>query len=179
MALMGLFGSGLGLTGGYFLGKNSENSWGDGEVLRAGTLLGVWSAFGLADVARTEVALTNRAFTATLMAGGVAGLLVGDRLVKNTNFTVGQSMLIDLSMISGGLLGAGTTFLFPGDESKKPYVMASAIGSITGFGLAYWGFHDSPEGPASRRLSRLSRGVAVLPSAGPQGQRGLTVAGLF
>jgi hypothetical protein len=180
MAFMGLLGSGLGLTGGYFLGRARNNTWGDGEVLRAGTLLGTWSAFGVADVARAHVALSNPALTGPLMAGGVVGLLVGDRLVRNTDFTVGQSMLIDLSMISGGLLGAGTTYLFPGIDADKPYIMASAVGALGGFALAYWGFHDAAEGPAARRLSHLSRrGFAVIPTAGTQGHRGLAVAGLF
>jgi hypothetical protein len=180
MALMGLLGSGLGLTGGYYLARHRENTWGDGEVLRAGTLLGVWSGWGVADAAHTNIDLTNGAFTGALMVGGAVGLVVGDRLVRNTDFTVGQSMLVDLSMISGGLLGAGTTYLFPGSDSKKPYVLASALGSIGGFALAYWGFRDAPEGPVTRRLSRLSgRDVAVIPTAGSQGGRGLAVAGRF
>src|SRR6185436_8401555 len=62
MALMGLLGSGLGLTGGYFLARHRDNSWGDGEVLRAGTLLGVWSAWGVADAANTAIDLKNAAF---------------------------------------------------------------------------------------------------------------------
>jgi hypothetical protein len=180
MALMGLIGSGLGLTSGYFLARNRENTWGDGEVLRASALLGTWLAFGVADVAHAHIALTNRPFTGALMAGGLAGMVLGDRLVRNTDFTVGQSMMIDLSMVSGGLLATGTTYLLAGNDSNKPYILASSIGAISGFALAYWGFYDAAEGPTSRRLSRLSvRGVSVIPTAGTQGQRGLAVAGLF
>jgi hypothetical protein len=180
MALMGLLGSGVGLSGGYILARHSHNSWGDGEVLRAGTLLGVWSGWAVADAARTHIDLTNNAFTGALMAGGAVGLLVGDRLVKNTEFTVGQSMLVDLSMISGGLLGAGLMYLPPGSDSDKRFVLASAVGSIGGFTLAYWKLHDSPEGPVARHLSAMTgRGMAVVPTGGAQGQRGLAVAGRF
>jgi hypothetical protein len=179
MALVGLLGSGLGLSGGYYLARHRQNSWGDGEVLRASTLLGVWSAWGIADVAGTSIDLTNGAFTGALMAGGVVGLALGDRLVRNSDFSVGQSMMVDLAMISGGLLGAGTTYLFPGSDDSKPYVLASAAGSVAGFALAYWGFHDAPEGPAARRASRISGRVALIPTAGTQGGRGLAVAGRF
>jgi hypothetical protein len=68
MAITGLLGAGLGLGGGYVLGRHRENSWGDGEVLRGATLLGVWSGWALADVANTSIDLKNRAFTGTLMA---------------------------------------------------------------------------------------------------------------
>jgi hypothetical protein len=89
-------------------------------------------------------------------------------------------MLVDLSMISGGLLGAGLMYLPPGSDSDKRFVLASAVGSIGGFALAYWKLHDSPEGPVARHLSAMTgRGMAVVPTGGAQGQRGLAVAGRF
>jgi hypothetical protein len=180
MAAAGLVGGALGLTGGYLLARHRDNSWGDGEVLRASTGLGVWLAAGVADVAGTSFELTNRAFTGALMAGGSLGLVLGDRLVRNTNFTPGHSMLVDLSMISGGLLGAGTTYLVTSGGDDRPYLMASALGATIGFALSYWGFHDAPEGPATRQLSQLARSrVSLIPTVGTRGERGLALGGLF
>ena len=180
MAAAGLLGSGLGLVGGYVLGKHRDHTWGDGEVLRGATLLGIWSAWGLVEAGGTTVSLDNRPFTASLMAGGALGLLAGDRLVRRTDFSVGQAILVDLGTISGGLVGAGATWLIAGDDAERPFVIASALGAIGGFAWTYWMFRDRPEGPAARSLSRLSRrGLAVIPTAGSQGHRGLAVAGLF
>jgi uncharacterized membrane protein YeaQ/YmgE (transglycosylase-associated protein family) len=183
MAAAGLVGSGLGLAGGYFLARRRDNSWGDGEVLRASMALGTWTAAGIADLTdrnRDFTDFNNRKYTAALMAGGTVGLVLGDRLVRKTNFSPGQSMLVDLSALSGGLLGAGVTYLAPGDDSRKPYVFASALGSLAGFALAYWGFHDAPESQASRGMSRLATsGVSVIPTAGAGGEHGVALAGAF
>jgi hypothetical protein len=182
MSGMGLLGSALGLTGGYFLARHRENTWGDGEVLRGSIVLGTFTAAGLADLTsrgRDFGDFGNRKYTAALMVGGTAGLVAGDYLVRKTTFSPGQSMLLDLSMVAGGLLGAGTTYLVPGG-SNKPYVFAAALGSIAGFTLAYWGLHDAPESEATRQLSRLSRHrVSLMPTVGSGGQQGLALAGLF
>lgn len=181
MAAAGLVGSAVGLAGGYVLARHRENTWGDGEVLRGTIALGVWSGWGVADVARTSIDLDNRSFVAPLMVGGAVGVLLGDRLVRNTDFTVGQSMLIDLSMISGGMLGAGATLIVSaGGSRQRPYVLGSALGAASGFALSYWGFRGAAEGPVARTLSGLGgRGVAVIPTAGAQGQRGVALASTF
>jgi hypothetical protein len=182
MAAAGLIGSGLGLTGGYLLARRRENSWGDGEVLRASSALGTWTAAGFADLINRNRSLTDftdRKYTSALMLGGTAGLVIGDRLVRKTNFSPGQSMLVDLSMISGGLLGAGAIRVIAGGNNQ-PYVFASALGAVAGFALGYWGFYDTPETPTTRSLSRLSAtGVALVPTVGSEGQHGLALAGLF
>jgi hypothetical protein len=180
MAASGLIGSSLGLVGGYLLARHRDNTWGDGEVLRAGTLLGVWSGIGLAEVAKTSLDPTNRPFTGALMAGGTLGLFVGDHLVRSTDFTPGQAILIDLSMVSGGLVGAGTTYLITKDGPNSPYFLGSSLGAMIGFGLSYWRLHDAPESATTRRLSGLApSGVALVPTAGARGERGVALAGLF
>jgi hypothetical protein len=182
MAAAGLVGAGLGLAGGYMLGKRRENTWGDGEVLRASTALGAWTAAGIADLTdrhRDFGDFSQRKYTAGLMLGGTAGLIIGDRLVRNTSFSPGQSMLVDLSMVSGGLLAAGTARLILGNSSG-PYVFASSLGTLGGFALGYWGFHDASETAATRALSRLSGGgVALVPTVGTLGEQGLALAGRF
>jgi hypothetical protein len=179
MAAAGLVGTGLGMLGGHWLSRHRSNTWGDGEVLRGAILVGTWAATGLAALGNTEFSFENRTFTGLLMGGGTLGLLVGDLLVRRTDFTPGQSMLVDLSMVSGALLGAGGFYLL-GTKDDDKVIAGSALGSIVGFGLSYWGFHDAPESRTTRRLSALSpRGVTLLPTVGTQGERGLALAGLF
>lgn len=180
LSAAGLTGAALGLGAGYVLARNRDNTWGDGEVLRAATALGGWTGAGIADLAGTEIAFKNRPFTGLVLGGAIAGLVAGDRLVRKTSFTPGQSMLVDLSGLSGALLGAGTTYLIPAKGTRKPYIMASALGAIVGFGLAYRGFRDTPETATTARLSRLmDGGVTLVPTAGLEGERGLAFAGVF
>jgi uncharacterized membrane protein YsdA (DUF1294 family) len=181
MAAAGLVGLSLGLGGGYVLAHHRDNTWGDGEVLRGATALGVYAGLGLGAAAKMDINLSNRALTATMMFGGTMGVLLGDRLVRHTDFTPGQSMLLDLSMVSGGLLGAGLAELGTKSSSgARPYLAASAGGALLGFGLGYWKLHDAPEGRLGRQLSGLPRaGLALAPLAGTQGERGLALAGRF
>jgi hypothetical protein len=180
MSAAGLVGLTLGLGGGYVLAQHRDNTWGDGEVLRGATALGVYTGLGLGAVAKMDIALTNRALTATMMFGGTMGVLMGDRLVRHTDFTPGQAMLLDLSMVSGGLLGAGLADLAGRSSSVRPYLGASAGGALLGFGLGYWRLHGAAEGRLSRQLSGLPRsGLALAPLAGTQGERGLALAGRF
>ena len=181
MSAAGLLGAGLGLGGGYLLARHRNNTWGDGEVMRGSMGLGLWVAGGIADVANMRFDFTHRPFTGLLMAGGALGALAGDRLVRNTNFTVGQSMLVDLSLLAGGLLGAGITNLATSnDDNEAPYVLSSGLGALMGYGLAYWAFHDAPESRASARLSKISsQGMTVLPLIGNRGERGLSLASAF
>jgi hypothetical protein len=113
------------------------------------------------------------------MGGGALGLLAGDWLVRDTDFSVGQSVILDLSVLSGALLGAGTAYL-AAKQGQGPYLLASAMGGAAGFALSYWAYHDVPDSRASARLSHLGGGGAVvIPTAGPGGERGLAVGGRF
>jgi hypothetical protein len=180
MSAAGLVGLTLGLGGGYALARHRDNTWGDGEVLRAAIALGAYTGLGLGAAVNTNIALTNRALMATMMFGGTLGVAVGDRLVRHTDFTPGQSMLVDLSMISGGLLAAGAAGLIGKPSTANPYLAASAGGAALGFAFGYWRLHDAAENRVTRELSGLPRlGVSLAPLTGPQGERGLALAGQF
>jgi hypothetical protein len=179
LSASGLTGAALGLGAGYLLARHRDHTWGDGEVVRATTAIGAWTGAGVAELFGTEISFRDRPFAGLLMGGALVGALAGDRLVGKTRFTPGQSMLIDLSALSGGLLGAGTTYLLPGNDGSKPYFLASAAGAVVGFGLSYWGFHRSPDGPSSAAVSRLAAGVTLVPTIGLRGEQGLALAGSF
>jgi hypothetical protein len=183
MSAAGLVGAGLGLTGGYYLARARQNSWGDGEVMRASSLVGIWLAAGvsgLTDHDRDFLAFDQRAYTAALMGGGTMGLLIGDRLVRNTDFTVGQSLLVDLATMAGGLMGGGISYLAAPHAGSGPFALATALGGATGFALSYAGLRDRAESRTTRALSRLGgSGIALVPTVGPLGDRGLALAGQF
>jgi hypothetical protein len=178
MGSVGLLGAAVGLTSGYILARRRDNSWGDGEVLRMVGLLGAWSGFTLADVADAG----KKPAIATVMVGGLLGLGAGDRLVVHTDFSVGQSLLVDLASVAGALAAAGTLYLFsPQDWSEKPFVLASALGAIGGFGLSYWALQGRAEDGATAALTRTfaAGSVSLIPLCGVRGERGLTLIAAF
>jgi hypothetical protein len=176
MAAAGLAGAGLGLAGGYALGRTRDNSWGDGEVLRLCWALGAWTGAAAADLARTDLSLGNRTFTGLAMAGGALGLLAGDRLVRDADFTVGEGLMIDLATIAGGLLGAGVAYL--AIQNAGPYVFASALGGVGGFGLSYW-LTPGHVGTAPDRGALPAANLTLAPLLGVRGAKGLALAGAF
>lgn len=178
MAASGLLGAAVGLTGGYFLSRQRDNSWGDGEVMRAAGLLGAWSAFAVTYVAETG----DKPMVAAVMSGGLLGLAAGDRLVVRTDFTVGQSILVDLACVAGALAAAGTLYLFsPEDWTERPFLITSALGGIAGLGLSYWAMRERSENALAASLSRAvgDTKVALLPLLGGNGERGVSLAGAF
>jgi hypothetical protein len=186
MAATGFFGAAAGMGAGYLLGQRRNNTWGDGEVMRASGLLGLWmgaTANYLLDWDPRESSGSDKAFFATLMLPTMGGLVAGDVLVKDANFSVGQSLLVDLSMVAGGLGGAGITYLVVGDsvDSLDPFFISSAAGALLGFGVSAWAFRDTAEGKSVAWLSRklAAPQVAVLPLIGRAGERGVAVGGMF
>jgi hypothetical protein len=170
MAAAGLAGAGLGLTGGYLLGQHRHHSWGDGEVLRMASGVGAWLGVGLADLAHVSLDPGNATFTALAMAGGLAGAVAGDFLVRDTALTVSNSLIIDLATVAGGLLGAGGLFI--ATKGDRDIAFASALGGALGFGLSYWA---SPRSVLrNSELPAISLAPLVLPGA-----RGLAIAGPF
>jgi hypothetical protein len=180
MAAAGLLGAAAGLGGGYLLARHRHNSWGDGEVMRMSTVLGVWSGTVVGEIGKMDFSLDNRPFTALLMAGGTAGLVGGDWLVRRTDFSVAESIMVDLTTVAGGLLGAG--ILYPIAGADAPFFVASGLGAGLGFTLGYLGFrgrgmaHPRPDGEMT---GSAGGGAAVVPLLGRAGARGLALAGAF
>jgi len=183
MAAVGVVGAGLGLTGGYLLGRARDNTWGDGEVMRMSMLVGAWN--GLVVSVLADMENSTRVAPIAPMIGGTAGLLLGDLLVRHTDYSAGRSLLVDLGALSGALAGAGIAYLVSGEErafgedgrSDNPIWFASAVGALTGFGLSAWALAGQTD-PAPRSAAG-GGGVAVLPFVGPKGQKGLSLAGMF
>jgi hypothetical protein len=146
-----LAASAAGLAAGAFLAEDRGYSWGSAEVVRTAGLLGAGIAATGVDISDTENA---NPYVAAAMAASVAGVVAGDRLVVERNFSVGEALLIDAGTIAGGALGLGAAYLLSDDSSdSKPYTIAAAIGSTGAFALFYHLMQDEAHerGPAQER----------------------------
>jgi len=174
-ALIGVAG---GIFGGYRLAHARDNSWGDAEVMRATGLVGVLAGATVADGFNTS----RRPTAAIVMTGAVVGAFLGDRLIVGTDFSVGQSIIVDLATVAGGLAGAGLLYLFsPQGWSERPFLVAASVGAATGLGVSYWAFKDRSSDRAAGSSSPDAAGLhySLLPMLGPSGLHGVTLGAAF
>jgi hypothetical protein len=173
-----LVGAAGGIFGGYRLARARDNSWGDAEVMRATGLVGVLAGATVADGFSTS----RRPTAAIVMTGGVVGAFLGDRLIVGTDFSVGQSIIVDLATVAGGLAGAGLLYLFsPQDWSERPFLVAATVGAAAGLGVSYWAFKDRSSDRAAGSSSPDVAGLhySLLPMLGPSGLHGVTLGAAF
>jgi hypothetical protein len=178
MSAAGLTGTVLGIAGGRLLSLARDNTWGDGEVMRMGGLVGVLA--GATTAAVGGYLEDSRPALATMTVAGGLGLWLGDALVRNTDFGAGSAVLIDLATVAGGMGAAGVTYLVDSDGGPAEYLLASTLGAVGVGGLTYYALSD--ERASGPRASR-SPGWSLLPRFTPggrgRGQLGLSVLGAF
>jgi hypothetical protein len=146
-----LLGSGAGLLYGKLLSDHQPYTRGDAFVLRGAGFLGAYLPVAAVDLAHPE---DEKAYTASAMIGVVAGLSVGDFLVKGKDFTTGQGTLINLGELAGGLVGLGVAYLVSSeDDNSALYLTSSAVGATAGFWLLYRSFSRSAQ--TDRKASSL------------------------
>jgi hypothetical protein len=148
-------------------------------------LVGGLIGFGTADVFDLDIDLRHRGVTALAVAGSAVGVAVGDRLVRDTDFAVSHSILIDLAAVAGSLGATGVAYMatspeVDGSANDPPYLMAAALGGAAGFALTYLALHDRPDWSPSRRVPRraaLAPQLGLLPMR--TGPPGLSLSGRF
>ena len=177
---MGLAGAALGVTAGRFLSLRQDNTWGDGEVMRAGGLYGALLGATVGVTADLDEGHW-RAMLITVMAGTTLGHLGGHELVRSTDFSVAGAILVDLALISGALAGVGIFHLIDGGEHENGYLLSASGGGGVAAGLAYYSLRDW--GQDSRAAGARPQ-VALVPllPLGPMASaqpRGVGVAGSF
>ncbi|HEX3693786.1 MAG TPA: hypothetical protein VH374_00245 [Polyangia bacterium] len=173
-----LLGTTAGLAGGYWLASDRDNTWGDAEVMRTSGLVGVLAGIAAADGFNAR----NRQTAVTIMVAGLAGTVIGDRLVARTSFSVGQSVLVDLSTAAGGLAAAGLLYLVsPRDWSERPFLVAATLGAAGGLTASYLMLDDRPTRVATEGAGRDADELhySLLPMLGPGGVRGVTLGAGF
>jgi hypothetical protein len=129
-----IVGSGLGVAAGGMYARDKDYSYGDAGVQRAAGWLG-----GFVGLAAQQIAAPdewNKATTGITMAASAAGLAVGDRLVRGTEFSFGQSIIVDVGTIGGALfcLGIGTL-----SSNERIAWASTAAGGVLGYWLSYRG----------------------------------------
>jgi hypothetical protein len=131
-----LAGSAAGLAGGAVLAQHRDFSYGDAAVMRDAGLLGVLGADMVADWFNPS---DHQAYVGAAMAGGALGLAAGDRLVARTDFNVGQSVLVTLGMVAGGMVGLGISAIGLSDSGDHSTfaLTASMAGATLGFAATY------------------------------------------
>jgi hypothetical protein len=159
-----LLGSGLGLWSGKMLAQRQNYTRGDASVLSAAGLLGAYLPLTFVDVFKPD---NGKAYTTAMILGGIAGLGIGNALVRGRDFSTSQGNYIRLSEYAGGLLGLGLAYLVSSDENDNStlYLASGAVGATAGFWLMY---------RANARTALISpKGISMNLQIVPQGLIGL------
>jgi hypothetical protein len=175
-----LLGAGLGLGGGYLLGRGRAHTWGDAEVLRTGGLLGGVAGLGIAESLKLDLEPDRRAVTGLALGASMLGAAAADRLVRPLDLSLAEAVLVDLSTLAGGLATAGLAYVLTSDGSDPPpFLLASAIGGVTGFALSYWAMLERSSSRRHGRAAGAGPNVALVPLLSGEGERGAALAGRF
>jgi hypothetical protein len=108
-----LIGSGLGLAAGAIYAPHRVHTYGDASVMRTAGWVGGYVGLAVVQMAGPED--YEKSSTAGALTRTTVGLVLGDRFVRNTDFTFGQSVVLDLCTIGGALFGLGVGTLASGD----------------------------------------------------------------
>jgi hypothetical protein len=145
---LGVVGAAGGIVGGRALAARRDYTWGDADFLYTAGAVGAFTGLATAVVTGVDNA---RAGTALVMAGGAAGLLLADRLVATTDFSVGQSTLNRLGTVAGGLAGASIGVLM---DNPDVAIAGAALGAVGGYMLTYSALAPDARAGRGERFSR-------------------------
>lgn len=136
VALSALSGSMVGLGTGDMLARKGKYSVGDAYVVRASAGLGAMVPIAVLSLMDTQ---NPKSYTAGAMVGSFAGLILGHEVVKNTNYTFQQGLMLHMGTIAGSLVGLGAGYMFFKDNGKA-LITSSTLGAIAGYGGFLYGF---------------------------------------
>jgi len=139
----------VGMFAGGMLAGRRAYSFGDVMVMRGSSYVGVLMGTALADVGDPS---GSEPYSAGIMLGSLAGLIVGDRLVAGREFSVGEGTLVQLGGLAGGLTGLGLVALTRTDDSS-PYWFGTALGGAAGYAFTYRGLAGKATARASKATS--------------------------
>jgi hypothetical protein len=179
-AALALAGAAGGVALGPPLARRRDYSVGDVTALSTAGYLGGYAGLALVDMFQVD---HDQWYAAGAMAGNAAGLFVGDRLVRRTEFTPGQGWLVALGTVAGGAVGLGGAYLLVGDDDdhedpSRVYFAASTLGAVAGYGVTFRSLApDAPRFPQGSRSGaggldlRLHTVGVVLAASGAGGGR--------
>lgn len=135
-----------GVAAGHWLAARRDYTWGDADVMYTAGALGALS--GAALVAAGDG--SEKVAVASAMAGSALGVYLSDRLVRETDFTVGQAVLNRLGTLAGALAGASLGVL---TENARVGAVGAAAGGIAGFAATYHTLAPSAREQRGERMS--------------------------
>ncbi|HET6228450.1 MAG TPA: hypothetical protein VFE05_00145 [Longimicrobiaceae bacterium] len=152
---LALAGSAAGIVVGNHVARHRDYTWGDANVIYTGGAVGLLAGGALA----YDTDMPDRPAVALGMATALSGLYLGDRMVRRTDFSVGQASVNALGTIAGGLVGLGVGVI-AGDV--KTGAATTAVGAAAG----YFGTYHALKGEAMTRQTEALSGwhVHVEPS---------------
>ena len=156
-----LVGSGLGIAGAALYAPHRDFSYGDASVMRSAGWIGGLTGIAIAEAANTDE--WDEVNSASAMIGGAAGLVIGDRMVKNTEFSFGQGLMVDFCAIGGGLfaLGIGTMVAGSNEHESEILWLATAAGTLGGF---YGGYRANLRSAQRAAADRTSWRFDIMPT---------------
>jgi len=145
-----LLGAGAGLYLGSRAARVGHYTRGDARVLSTVGLVAASAGLAAADLTNPS---ENRFYSASLMAGALAGLYAGERMLRDEDFTAGQGTLVRLGTLGGGLMGAGLAYLTApahDEGDSRRYTLGTAVGGAVGFAVLYGIYADDARARAAR-----------------------------
>ncbi len=145
-----VMGHGAGLAVGGWLSARRSHSPGDVRALQSAGLLG--GQVG-ATLTRAVGVDEGRALAGSVVAGGVAGLALGDRFLAPQTLSQGEGLLVNAGHVAGGAVALGLTYLAVEELDKRPVLTlsTSTLGSLLGAGLVWRAVAADPGGGIGSR----------------------------
>lgn len=137
---LGLLGSLAGMGTGYYLSTKQDFSKGDAAVYTFAGYLGAWIPFSVFASFADDLDSPAPVY-GSMILGSMAGLYVGNHLIKGKNFSKADGTIISWGSFISGLLGAGIGVLI--DESEPTTTMLLSTAFSTGaFAFFYNQYKD-------------------------------------
>jgi hypothetical protein len=157
-----LAAAGGGLYAGKWLGERERYTAGNVTALGSMAALGAHFVLPALELADAD----DKVMVAGAVAGGVGGIVIGNRMLRARAFTEGDGLILLAGHIAGGLTAAGITYLIVEDGSRENgtllYLTTTALGSAAGFAFTYRAL-DGRRESAAGTLRPGGGGMGILP----------------
>ncbi|TVP77535.1 MAG: hypothetical protein EA352_03495, partial [Gemmatimonadales bacterium] len=129
-------GGAVGTGAGLWLGGRRAYSEGDVPALRSAMVLGTQSVVTATRLAGAD---DQRALAGAGLAGAVAGTVLGDRVLRDRELTIGEGLQLNAAHVAGGATALGLTYLAADEMGGRSrlYLATSTAGSLLGAGLMW------------------------------------------
>lgn len=132
-----LAGQGVGLAAGVWLAQRRSYETGDVSALRSAAVAGVQVGATAARLAGVDE--WGDPLVGAMLAGGLGGLVAGDRRMGARGLSTGEGLLVNAGHLAGTATAAGITYLLVSeiDGNETLLLSASTVGGIVGAGLVW------------------------------------------